>query len=327
MKPTTALATVLLASAAALAHANSAASVAPEGGFAPLLFSGAANSARSAAGYLGISIRDVAPEQVAALKLKDAHGAEIILVDHDAPAGKAGLREHDVVLMMNGQVIDGQDQLRRMLHESPPGRSIVLVISRDGQIRTITTQMATQEEVEREATEQRLTVPEPQDPPADSLTNTELQPATAPAPARMSTFVGAIVIDPNYTGVMLETMSTQLADFFGATDGPGLLVRSVQDNSPGAAAGIRAGDVVIRANQRPMTSAAEWEKAVKNSHGQPLAITILRDRKEQTLTLTPDGRKRSSLEPEAFPEQSPTDGDGASSTVLARAGMSLLPRS
>ena len=71
-------------------------------------------------------MRDVSGDQMATLKLKDARGAEIVLVDHDAPAGKAGLREHDVVLQMNGQAIDGEEQLRRMLHDSPPGRTIVL---------------------------------------------------------------------------------------------------------------------------------------------------------------------------------------------------------
>ena len=84
------------------------------------------SSARTAQGYLGVSVRDVTPDQLPALKLKDARGAEIILVDHDAPAGKAGLREHDVVLQINGQTIAGKDQLSRMLHESAPGRSITL---------------------------------------------------------------------------------------------------------------------------------------------------------------------------------------------------------
>src|SRR5450631_4089976 len=140
------------------------ASTTESGGSNTLFFMSSAGSASTHGpqGYLGVSLRDISPEQFATLKLKEARGAEIVLVDHDAPAGKAGLREHDVVLQMNGQAIEGRDQIRRMLHDSPPGKTITLIISRDGQTTSITTQMATQEEVERQASEQHLPVPDPQ---------------------------------------------------------------------------------------------------------------------------------------------------------------------
>jgi len=279
-------------------------------------FVGAAGSgappARGAQGYLGVGLRDVSDEQVAALKLKEARGAEIVLVDHDAPAGKAGLREHDVVLQMNGQAIEGQDQVRRMLRESPPGRTIVLVVSRDGQQMTVTAQMAvSQEEVERQAFEQHLTVPVPPLPPenlANSADGFALgQAAVVTPPVRGNSFIGSLLMNPSYTGAMLEKMSSQLADFFGVPNGAGLLVRSVQQNSPAALAGMRAGDVVVRADSRPVNSTGDWVKAIKSSHGHPLAIVVMRDKKEQTLTLTPDSKRRSSLEapaPEA-PSQPP----------------------
>ena len=52
-------------------------------------------------GYFGVDCRDVADSS------RTPRGAEILHVDHDAPAGKAGLREHDVVLSMNGQPVEG----------------------------------------------------------------------------------------------------------------------------------------------------------------------------------------------------------------------------
>src|SRR5215469_9319777 len=118
-------------------------------------------SGHSAQGYLGVDLRDVSEDQIAALKLKEARGAEIVGVDHDGPACKAGLQVHDVILQMNGQVIEGEEQLRRLLRETPAGRQVTFVVSRDGQQRTITTQMANREEVEREAWKKHYTVPEP----------------------------------------------------------------------------------------------------------------------------------------------------------------------
>ena len=63
------------------------AAMAPQGGDAMLL----AGARAPSQGYLGVDIRDVGEEQVSALHLKDAHGAEVVQVDHDGPAGKAAL--------------------------------------------------------------------------------------------------------------------------------------------------------------------------------------------------------------------------------------------
>ena len=74
---------------------------------------GAGSSSRATQGYLGVDLRDVTEDQLGPLKLREAHGAEIIDVDHDGPACKAGLQLHDVILQMNGQAIESQEQLRR----------------------------------------------------------------------------------------------------------------------------------------------------------------------------------------------------------------------
>jgi membrane-associated protease RseP (regulator of RpoE activity) len=277
---------------------------------------------RNPQGYLGVDLRDVGDEQVSVLKLKEARGAEIVLVDHDAPAGKAGLREHDVVLQMNGQAIESGDQIRRMLRESPPGKSITLLISRDGQQITVTARMANREEVERQAWEQHIVVPEPQSQPqpqaADSDAGAYAPAPSAPAVHAGNSFIGTILMTPAYTGAMLEQMSPQLAQFFGAAGGKGLLVRSVADNSPASQAGMHAGDVVIQADSQKIANTGDWTKAIKNSHGHPLTVTVLRDKKEQTLTLTPDPKRRSSLEP----LDNPQPGD-----AIAHLGPSWMPQS
>ena len=313
---------ILLAMAAPYAMAGSSNSAAEQGGAALFFLSGSGPTvARGAQGYLGVSLRDVTPDESATLKLKEARGAEIVLVDHDAPAGKAGLREHDVVLQMNGQTIEGQDQLRRMLHDSPPGKTITLVISRDGQQMTVTAQMAvSQEEVERRAWEQHLTVPEPQSPSSDAPAADfpANSASSSSTPHSGNSFIGSLLMNPSYTGAMLEKMSTQQAAYFGATSTAGLLVRTVVPNSPAAIAGMQVCDVILRANDKPVTNAGDWAKAVKNSHGHPLTIVVLRDKKEQTLTLTPDGKRRSSLE---GPTQ---DSNGA---VVAHLGFSWMPHS
>src|SRR5690242_16152315 len=74
--------------------------------------------------YLGVDLRDVTTDRLSALKLKEERGVEVTMVDQDAPAGKAGLKEHDVILTMNGTNVDSVEQLRRMIHETPAGRTV-----------------------------------------------------------------------------------------------------------------------------------------------------------------------------------------------------------
>src|SRR5215469_2282091 len=67
-------------------------------------------------GFLGVDLGDVDQERVQTLHLKDTRGAEITILDHDAPAGKAGLKLHDVILEVNGEAIESAEQLKQMLH-------------------------------------------------------------------------------------------------------------------------------------------------------------------------------------------------------------------
>src|ERR1700674_3802442 len=92
--------------------------------------------------YLGVDTRDITPDRLPALHLKDERGVEVTMVDQDAPAGKAGLKEQDVILTLNGADVQSVEQLRRMIRETPPGRVVTLGISRAGQAMTIKEELA-----------------------------------------------------------------------------------------------------------------------------------------------------------------------------------------
>jgi len=280
---------------------------------------GGASGAPSTAppqGYLGIGFRDVADDRLAALKLKEPHGVEVIHVDHDGPASQAGVREHDVILELNGQPIEGEEQLRRILHETPVGRGVTLIVSRDGQQISIATQMADRAVVERQAWQQRYTIVDP--PPSfaphgngflggEPIGNPAAgsPPITAPPDPHSHSFMESIILGSSYTGATLEMVGPQLAQFFGSQGGNGLLVRSVEPNSPAAAAGLRAGDVVVRANAIILAALADWSRLVRENKGHPISVVIVRDKLEQTLVLIPDAKKRSSAEYETFPQPAP----------------------
>jgi serine protease Do len=269
----------------------------------PLYLAAMGESHRVVQGYLGVETRDVSEDQVGELKLKDARGAEITNLDHDGPACKAGMRMHDVILQMNGQVIEGEEQLKKMLREMPVGRTVNFVVSRDGQTQTMTMTTADRRTIGLQAWEQHYSVPAP-GPSGMVRGNSFLdssKPVTATATAQKEhkDLLGTetIVLSSSFTGAKLEVMGRQLAEFFGATDGAGLLVRSVDDNSPAEEAGLKAGDVVVKINSISVANGTDWTKTVHDNRGKPVPVVVLRDKHEQTLTLTPDGKKRSSLWP------------------------------
>ncbi|HEX5236176.1 MAG TPA: PDZ domain-containing protein [Silvibacterium sp.] len=244
--------------------------------------------AHASQGYLGIVPSDVDNERAASLKLKGVTGTEIVTVDRDGPAGKAGLRVHDVILQMNGQPIAGQEQLRRMLHETPAGRTVTFLISRDGQQMSVNVQLANRQTVEQDAWTQRMIVPAPDDDGAFVL-----QP---PSGHNGSGLFGSLGLGSPSTGVELDTLGSQLADYFGVKDGQGLLVKRVADNSPASRAGLKAGDVITKANGKAIVSLNEWMKMLRSNRGKQVQITLVRNRKEQTVTLdAASGKNRSVL--------------------------------
>jgi S1-C subfamily serine protease len=256
--------------------------------------------ARVAQGYLGIETRDVSEDQLGVLRLKDARGAEITNLDHDGPACKAGMRMHDVILQMNGQVVENEDHLRRMLKDMPVGRSVSFVVSRDGQTQTLAMQTADRKTVGLQAWEQHYTVPAPGGPSGVVRGNTFFDSKTTnaiAAPKEHRDLLGTetIILSSSFTGAKLEVMGPQLAEFFGAAGGAGLLVRSVDTNSPADDAGMKAGDVVVKINSISVANGTDWTKTVHDNKGKPVPVVVLRDKREQTLTLTPDGKKRSGL--------------------------------
>src|ERR1700691_5165966 len=103
-----------------------------------------------AQGYLGAYVEDVDSDKAQALKLKDVRGAVITLIDHDAPAGQIGLRVNDVIVQLNGQDVEGAEQLRRMLREIPPGRKVSLEFSRDGNLQTTSVELADRHAMEHD---------------------------------------------------------------------------------------------------------------------------------------------------------------------------------
>jgi serine protease Do len=235
----------------------------------------------STQGYLGVGTHDIDTERAGQLKLKEPRGAEVVDIDHDAPAAKAGMRLHDVILQMNGQQIEGEAQLGQLLRQTPPGKTVTFLISRDGAQQTLNITLCDQATLEADAWSQHI--------PVEPDENDDLS-LPAPKSGFGSGFLSALKMNTGYTGLEVDMLGPQLADYFGVHDGQGLLVKRVDDNSPGSVAGLRAGDVITKVNGRVVATPSQWVRTIHANKGKPMELTVMRDHRENTVTMTA-GRK------------------------------------
>jgi serine protease Do len=250
---------------------------------APVAFAYEGGASRS---YLGVGVADVTFERVQALKLKDDRGVEVVQVDQDAPAGKAGFKEHDVIVGFNGTPVESQEQFKRLMRETPPGRAVSLDIIRDGQAQNIKVQLA-----DRKKLESTVWPREPQD-------FAFVVPPVPPIPA-MPDFPRAwteqsITRVRSTSGVTLETLTPQLGDYFGVKNGEGMLVRSVQKGSAAETAGLRAGDVIVKVGDQKIADNSDWREALRNGKNGKVSVVVVRDKKEVTLSMSVPVRRSDS---------------------------------
>jgi molecular chaperone DnaK (HSP70) len=91
-----------------------------------------------------------------------------------------------------------------------------------------------------------------------------------------------------------------MAEYLGVPGG--LMVRQVAHKSEADAAGLKAFDVILKVGPDAIATLADWERALHTNQGKTVQVTVLRERKQQTLTLQVDSKRHGLLElEEIFP--------------------------
>ena len=241
-------------------------------------------------GYLGVEVTDVDQQRAQVLRLKGVRGAIITLIDHDAPAGKIGLKVNDVILQLNGQAVEGAEQLRRMLREIPAGRKVTLQISRDGALQMLTAQLADRRAMEQDVWN-RIGTGGDVFQPGPGM---GILPGGGDAPLsggfHMPFFGSSLNV-----GALVEPLTSQMAEYLGVPSG--LMVKQVARKSEAAAAGLKAFDVILKVGSEPIATQADWERALHANRGKSVPVTVLRERRLLTLTLQVDSKRHSELAP------------------------------
>ena len=200
-----------------------------------------AQTGRVERGWLGVTIQPLTPELAKGFGLLNAQGALVASVLDGSPAQKAGMKPGDVITEYNGRKVARSEDLPRAVAETPVGREVPVTVLRDGKSLTLTAKIAQLEEPEPKVVAQ----------------------AGSEKPA---------------LGLGVESLTPALAGQLGLSESSGVIVRSVQDGSPAASAGIQAGDVIVEVDLRPVASVSELRRAVdKHAKGTPLVMRVHRN--------------------------------------------------
>jgi serine protease Do len=190
-------------------------------------------------GYLGIVPTDIDEEAKEVLKLKDRKGALVSSVEPGTPADKAGLKQYDVIVEINGQSVENENDLRFKIADVQPGIKVEIKVIRDGQLKSLT---ATVAELEEESERQT---------PGGSDKD---------------------------IGLTVTPLTPSIARRYGYRTQEGLLVAEVQSYSEADRKGIEAGDIILEVNRKKVSQAQDLENILgKLKSGDAIMLLIRRE--------------------------------------------------
>jgi serine protease Do len=215
---------------------------------------------------------------------KAAYGVVVDTVDPGGPADKAGVKAGDAITQFDGERVRSVRQFSRLVQETPDGRAVPVALSRGGQTMnvTVTAEAASFDDGFSMRLLDVARAPRPPLPP---------EPPAAPriAPALPPLF--GQFFTPRRLGVTIETLDSQLAQYFGVKDG--VLVKSVSADSEAERLGLKAGDVITSINGRQIYETSDVNRAIERmDDSDDITIDVTRDRKTQTLKGKLEARSR-----------------------------------
>ena len=206
------------------------------GGYMGIGFAIPANMARSVyeslissgkvvRGWIGVGIQNLTEDLAKSFKYSGSDGALVGHVEPNGPAAKAGIKQGDIIVSINGETMKNINQLRNYVAALKPNKSIPVEIYRDGK----------KQQVE--------------------LTILEL-----PASAKKAGLLEKT--SSSELGLMLEPLTSELAAQLGSERTSGLVVTKVRPGSIASRGGILARDIIISVNGKEVTNPADLKEIV-----------------------------------------------------------------
>ncbi len=206
-------------------------------------------------GYLGVTIQSVDPDMAKAFGLSHGGGALIADARSGSPAAKGGLERGDVILEMDGQAVNGPDDLSVRVSEMAPGTVVHFKVFRNGQDHDIAVTLG--------------------EFPAESATGQGVEGGGAGESAGIS-------------GLQVQDLTPAIARQLKVPSSTtGVVITEVDASSAAAAAGLQQGDIIQEVNRKPVHNVSEYERAVAGSAKQSVLLLVNRAGSTHYVVVTP----------------------------------------
>ena len=241
-------------------------------------------------GYLGVQTQDVNKDNFGKYGLRDVRGVAVEKVMENSPAAAAGIQTGDVIVKFNGDEITSVRKLTRLIGEVAPDHQAKVTVLRGGNERDLNVTLGKRPAPEFSNGAFGLNVPMdkfemPDMPNIPSPPSGNFEFNFPQGQGRNFTFVrGGRQIGAGVTG-----LTEQLANHFGVEGG--VLISEVRENSPAARAGLKAADIVVEADGKPIRNENDLVRAINAKKDGDVQLTIVRSGKHQTITVTPEASK------------------------------------
>ena len=196
-------------------------------------------------GWLGVSIQDVDDKLAQSFNLPKASGVLISDVQPGTPAAKAGLRQGDVIVKLNGAELADSAELRNRVAMLAPGSKTTLTLIRDGKEQNLDVVVGKQPE------------------------NFGKNDGNAQGDDESGDTSGQY-------GLQLQELTPDLAERFNYNQGQGVIISGIEEGSPADLAGLKAGQLIEEINRQPVKNVNEAMAAMKKSAAQKRVLLKVR---------------------------------------------------
>ncbi|WP_298033785.1 DegQ family serine endoprotease [uncultured Desulfovibrio sp.] len=196
-------------------------------------------------GWIGVSIQDVDENTAKALGMKESRGALVGSVIENEPAAKAGMKDGDVIIAVDKKDIEDASALLRSIADKAPGSDAVLTVWRDGKNFDL-----------------KVTLGERKSGQSDGRPG-----------------MGQKKQDEGLLGLSVRPLKTEERRELKLNKDEGLMIVDVDPDKPAAEADLRLGDVILKANLKPVNSGEALSRIVKEEGVKRGAVMLQIERR------------------------------------------------